>query len=153
MNNLEDYTDFIPTSKILHIEEHLKTQIDDTVSQDRYIKSNQIYDLNEKAKPISYFQIKREMTQNQMKYIDIQKINGYLIYIITTIIFITITIFCIKRINEILIKRNVRKPQDIEESTQLQATAPTMEPSELLPSGEAIEENNAALYPKLRTAF
>jgi hypothetical protein len=64
VNNLEEYTDFIPTSKISYIEEHLKTQIDNTVSQDRYVKSNQIYDLNEIAKPISYVQIKREIIFN-----------------------------------------------------------------------------------------
>ena len=60
INHLEEYTDFIPTSRILHLEEHLRTQIDETMFQDKYVKSNQIYNLNQVAKPVGYFQNKKK---------------------------------------------------------------------------------------------
>lgn len=60
INHLEEYTDFIPTSRILHLEEHLRTQMDETMFQDKYVKSNQIYNLNEVAKPVGYFKHKKK---------------------------------------------------------------------------------------------
>ncbi|XP_025406960.1 uncharacterized protein LOC112680941 [Sipha flava] len=153
INHLEEYTDFIPTSKILHLEEHLTSPIDKTMFQDKYIKSNQLYNLNEVAKPVSYFQIKKEMDKNQNKYIDIQRNNGYLLYAVTGIIFISISIFWIKKVNEILTRRNTNRIQNREESIQLQATAPVIEPPEIIPIRETTDENNLALYPKLRTEF
>lgn len=89
------------------------------------------------------------MDENHRKYIEVQRNNGYLLYVITTIILITISIFWIKKINEIITKRI----QYGEESIQLQATAPTIEPSELVPIGETTNKNDPALYPKLRTEF
>ncbi|CAI6362397.1 unnamed protein product [Macrosiphum euphorbiae] len=93
------------------------------------------------------------MDENHRKYIEVQRNNGYLLYVITTIILITISIFWIKKINEIITRRNTKKIQNSEESIQLQATAPTMEPSELVPIGETTDKNDLALYPKLRTDF
>jgi len=153
INHLEEYTDFIPTSRIPHLEEHLRSQIEETGSQNKYIKNNQIYNLNEIAKPVGYFQNKKEMDQNHRNYIEVQRNNGYLLYVITIIILIAISIFWIKKINGIITKRNTNRVQNDEESIQLQATAPTIEPSELVPIGGGTDENNLALYPKLRTVF
>ncbi|CAI6373042.1 unnamed protein product [Macrosiphum euphorbiae] len=93
------------------------------------------------------------MDQNQRKYIEIQRNNGYLLYAITIIILITISICWIKKINEIITKRKTNESQNEEESIQLQATAPTKEPSELIPIGETTDGHNLTLYPKLRTVF
>jgi len=129
------------------LEEHL-IPIDETMFQDKYVKSNQIYNLNEVAKPVGYFQVKNEMDQNQRKYIEIQRNNGYLLYAITMIMLISYHNF------NLLDQENQRNHnQTKKESIQFQATAPTKEPSELIPIGETTGGHNLTLNPKLRTLF